>query len=66
MTVGMGMKLRRIQLGLCQWELAALLSIPQTRLSLIENDRLRASPELSLKIKRILDEVEKQLGTKRL
>lgn len=62
MKAGMEIKLRRIQTGLCQWELAALLGISPTQLSLIENDRVYASPELMSYLKRILVEVEKGLG----
>ncbi len=62
MKAGMEIKLRRIQTGLCQWELAALLGISPTRLSLIENDRVYASPEFMSHIEHSLVEVEERLG----
>lgn len=58
---GKHLKLVRIWVGLRQYEVAARIGIPATKLCEIEADRRHASPEL---IAKILDAMEEGLDDK--
>ena len=54
MRIGTKVKLTRIILGQKQYELASELSISQSQLSLIENNRMDVREELKAKLKEVL------------
>jgi len=49
-TTGLQIKLRRVAARLKQWDVAVKVGISPAKLSLIENERREASPELAERI----------------
>ena len=55
---GLELKIARLRASLKQYELAAKLDISTTQLCEIETGRRQPSPELTEKIKRVLQELQ--------
>jgi len=59
---GLDIKIARLKAGLRQYDLAARLGIPPSRLSEIESGRRKPAPEIMRQIHKILDECKQPIN----